>query len=300
MSINTPVVFFIFNRPCKTARVFEAIRHALPRQLHVVCDGPRTDIPGEHERIAETRRIATAVDWSCELTTDFAEKNLGCRDRVSSGLSGAFDRFERAIILEDDCLPHSCFFRFCEEMLHRYAGETSVMHVGGTNFLPQGSLPTSYYFSRLFHIWGWATWRRAWKHYDIGMTDWPLFKKSKALKTILPDPVMRSFWTRTFDLSYNHSIDSWDHQWTYCCLKHGGVSVTPCVNLVANIGFDHESTHTAAHHDNPAPQSFEIAFPLTHPPKIEWNDSLDRRVQHSNFPRNFGSLKTLIDRLRGL
>ncbi|MDK3155403.1 glycosyltransferase family 2 protein [Kamptonema cortianum] len=300
--MSVPVVFLVFNRPEKTARVFDAIRRVAPARLHVVCDGPRAGVTGEIDRVLETRRIATSVDWPCDLTTDFSETNLGCRHRVSSGLSGAFERFDRAIILEDDCLPDPSFFPFCEEMLDRYASAEHVMHIGGTNFL-SGWAQTpveSYYFSRLFHIWGWATWRRAWRHYDVTMQAWPAFKQTRGLRAALPDRDMRGFWSRTFDLSHRRAIDSWDHQWSFACLRAEGLAVIPSVNLVANIGFDGQGTHTESHHHNPAPHSAPLPFPLRHPAAITWNREADRYVQRRNFPRRFGMLQDWIDILRGV
>ena len=168
---RTPVAMLIFNRPETTARVFERVREARPPKLLVVADGPRADRPGEAGRCREARAVVEAVDWPCELMTDYSEANLGCGERISSGLDWVFDSVEEAIVLEDDCLPHPSFFRFCEELLKRYRAEERVMHVSGDNFQSAGraggavgrllrlagrSWSPSYYFSRYAHVWGWA------------------------------------------------------------------------------------------------------------------------------------------------
>ncbi|MGC1799486.1 MAG: hypothetical protein WA701_03795, partial [Solirubrobacterales bacterium] len=184
---RTPVAMLIFNRPETTARVFERVREARPPKLLVVADGPRADRPGEAGRCREARAVVEAVDWPCELMTDYSEVNLGCGKRISSGLDWVFDSVEEAIVLEDDCLPHPSFFRFCEELLKRYRAEERVVHVSGDNFQSAGraggavgrllrlagrSWSPSYYFSRYAHVWGWASWRRAWSDYDFEMTAW--------------------------------------------------------------------------------------------------------------------------------
>ena len=175
-AFSTPILFFIFNRPEYTQQVFERIRQARPRQLFVVADGPR--VPSDIPLIKRTRSLI-AVDWECELKTLYADKNMGLKERISSGISWFFDHVERGIILEDDCLPHPSFFQFCEEMLEYYSNHNHIMMITGSNPLQDHVMDTSYTFSEYFSIWGWATWRRAWKQYDKHMTRWPEIKKTK-------------------------------------------------------------------------------------------------------------------------
>ena len=115
--LNTPVAFLIFNRPHTTQRVFAEIAKARPPKLLVVADGPRNDRPGEAELCAQTRAIIDQVDWDCEVLTHYADKNMGCKKRIASGIDWVFTQVEEAIILEDDCLPEASFFQFCEENL---------------------------------------------------------------------------------------------------------------------------------------------------------------------------------------
>ena len=168
--LSTPVAFIIFNRPDTTARVFAEIAKARPPKLLVVGDGPRANRDGEADRVAEARAIIKNVDWPCEVLTNFSTPNLGCKKRVSSGIDWIFEQVEEAIILEDDCLPDPSFFQFCEEMLARYRHDDRIAMISGDNFLfGQVPVPESYYFSRYCHIWGWASWRRAWKDYDVNI-----------------------------------------------------------------------------------------------------------------------------------
>lgn len=175
--LNTPVAFIIFNRPDTTRRVFEMIRQAQPPKLLVIADGARENHPSDRQNCAAAKGIIAEVDWDCEVTTNYSDRNLGCRDRLASGLNWVFEQVPEAIILEDDCLPHSSFFRFCEEMLLKYRNDNRIMHIGGNNFQMQKSRTNdSYYFSRYNHCWGWASWGRAWQHYDVDMKLWNLIK----------------------------------------------------------------------------------------------------------------------------
>jgi hypothetical protein len=183
------------------------------------------------------------VDWDCEVSTEFADKNLGCRRRVSSGLDWVFGQATEAIILEDDCLPHPSFFRYCESLLDRFREDERVMHLSGNNF-QRGRSRTgdSYYFSRYCHIWGWATWRRAWRHYDVTMSSWPTSRG--LIRGTFSDEAEADFWAGLFDRVHAGEIDTWDYQWLYACWSQSGLAIVPDVNLVSNLGFGPEATHT--------------------------------------------------------
>lgn len=243
MSLSTPVAFLIFNRPELTKIVFAAIRQAKPYKLLVVADGAR--FPEEAEKCQETRDIINQVDWNCEVLTNFSKTNLGCKKRISSGLSWVFSEVEEAIILEDDCLPSPSFFQFCQTLLEYYRHDSRIMHISGSNFQDsQNRNDFSYYLSKYAHIWGWASWRRAWKHYDITMKTWPHYKKSNMLGSICESAYEQKYWTDKFDNVFNNSIDTWDYQWLYTCWHQNGLSILPRSNLVSNIGFGADATHT--------------------------------------------------------
>lgn len=266
--LKTPVAFLIFNRPDTTAKVFAAIREARPPKLLVVADGPRADRPGEAELCASTRAIINQVDWPCEVLTNYADVNLGCKDRVSSGLDWVFHEVEEAIILEDDCLPHSSFFPFCEQMLDRYREDERVMMVGGTNYLfDRLKIEESYCFSRYFAIWGWATWRRAWSRYDITMREWPRLRNEGQLQSFYSQRFMRNHVIRIFNAAYHGNIDTWDIQWFYTCLFNNGLSIIPRANLISNIG--PVGTHTSGDRSNNFFPVFSTEVDdLKHPEKV--------------------------------
>ena len=267
--LNTPVALIIFNRPDTTARVFKEIAKARPPKLLVVADGPRSNRLGEAERCQQTRAIIEQVDWPCEVLTNFADANMGCKMRVSSGIDWIFEMVEEAIILEDDCLPEPTFFRFCEEMLSRYRHDERVSMVSGGNLQfgrQRGS--ASYYFSRYTHIWGWASWRRAWKHYDRDLTLWPKYRDEGWLETTFSSKGEQAYWRNSFEAVHNGSLDTWDCSWTFTCLLKGMLQVAPNVNLISNIGFGPEATHTqvVGIHANMATEP--MIFPLIHPDAV--------------------------------
>jgi hypothetical protein len=244
MACLSPVAFFIFNRPDLTRRVFAAIREARPKQLLVIADGPRHS--EEAMKCCETREIIHQVDWDCDVHTDFAAENLGCGRRLASGLDWVFARVEQAIILEDDCLPARSFFFFCEQLLEHYRADTRVMHISGTNLQPRPKPGDwSYYFSKYANVWGWATWRRAWQAYDFEIKSWGDFKASGMLHSICPDPIEAEKWQNKLDPIFEgQRQDTWDYQWTYALWSQGGRAVVPRVNLVSNLGFRSDGTHT--------------------------------------------------------
>lgn len=283
--LTTPVAFLIFNRPETTAQVFMAIRKAKPAKLLVIADGPRPDRPDDNEKCASVRTIIEQVDWPCEILKNYSEVNLGCKRRVVSGLNWVFDNVEEAIILEDDCLPDATFFRFCDELLIKYRDDERIMMISGDNFLfDREKTPYSYYYSCHAHIWGWASWRRAWKFYDAAMSQWPEIKKTGRLYEWFHTKKSVRYWTALFDKAYLGKINTWDYQWNFACRVRQGMIILPQVNLVSNIGFGFGATHTDAKsifaHMNVEP----IKFPLLHPPHMSYarvNDDYTEAIMYS-------------------
>lgn len=281
-ALDTPVVFIIFKRPEKAQQVFEEIRKVQPRLLFVIGDGPRTRVPGEKEIVEEGRKIVEQVDWDCEVVTDFASTNLGARRRVASGLDLVFSKVERAIILEDDCLPDPTFFPFCDELLERYKNSKNVSLVSGNNHL-KGHRVTddSYSFSWQGNTWGWATWARVWHGFGgaEGLKDsWTPAERREILAR-----VPSWTWRKTFGRMLKHAahLDAWDIPFAVHCQERGYVSVVPEVNLVTNIGFGVGSTHTKFESLTLESASAPMLFPLKHPESIEINhkrDKIENRV----------------------
>jgi hypothetical protein len=291
VNASPPVVLIIFNRPDTAKRVFEAIRAAKPKQLLVVADGPRAGRPGEAEKCAATRAIIDGVDWDCEVFRDFSETNLGCKDRVASGISWAFGIVDRAIILEDDCVPSGSFFPYCDELLGRYERDERVMMVSGANHLfGEAEVEDSYYFSRYAHAWGWATWRRAWNKFDLEMRLWLEIRKRKLFDQYFPKKSERYYWEALLRYVYEGNIDTWDYQWVYSIWANSGLCIAPKRNLVKNIGFHAEATHTKGESVFSTLEAGAMELPLSHPAMVLASadrDALEARLRarHSGYLR---------------
>ncbi len=275
--LHTPVALFIFNRPEQTQRVFAEIARAQPRRLLVIADGPRA--AAEAEQCSATRAILNQIDWECEVLTNLSETNMGCKPRMFSGLNWVFGQCEEAIILEDDCLPHPSFFRFCAELLERYRDEPRVMVISGNTYLlpkMQRRIQDSYYFSHIPHTWGWASWRRVWDKYDLWVKQWAHLRATDWLAKRSRHPQFKTYWERIFDDSLRGATNAWDYQLTFELMAHDGLAATPRVNLVSNIGFGADATHTfdteSVYANVPAA---ELPFPLRHPPSIARNVAAD-------------------------
>ena len=285
--LQTPVAFFIFNRPDTTARVFDSIRRAAPSRLLVVADGPRAERGDDAQKCAAARDIVAKVDWPCEVSTDFSEANLGCRRRLSTGLDWVFGSVEEAIILEDDCLPDQSFFHFCEELLEKYRDDRRIMMISGDNYqFGRKRTLDSYYFSRYPHIWGWACWRRSWELYDVEMNRWPQVRDGGWLEDCFSRPGLARYWKRIFEAVYRGEIDTWDYQLTFSCLANHALCIMPAVNLVSNIGFGADAAHTREKCRLAEMATEAISFPLQHPPHLFRDASSDYNTECRQFPHS--------------
>lgn len=238
ITLNTPVLLLIFKRFDTTLQVLEQIRKAQPKKLYIAADGPRSEVAGEAEECEKLRNaVLEKIDWDCEVKTLFREKNLTTKIAVSGAIHWFFEEEEEGIILEDDCLPHLTFFSFCEQLLTKYRHDTRVMHISGSNLLNGNNYGDgSYFFSQHVNIWGWATWRRAWKHYDLHMQSFPKFEAQNQMYNIMT--TMHKRYIKRFKRVYEHSNNSeWDYPWAYATFAQGGMAITPNQNLISNIGF---------------------------------------------------------------
>jgi hypothetical protein len=280
-AFTTPIIFIVFNRPDPTRSVFDVIARQRPQRLLIIADGPRSARPREMEACLQVRDIVSRIDWPCEISTDFAASNLGCKNRIISGLNWAFSLVDEAIILEDDCLPDPSFFPFCHELLNRYRDDNRVSMIAGTNFVP-GATPVSpsYFFSHVTHIWGWATWRRAWSRYDEHLSQWPAIRASGLLEQALCEPRLTRYWTGIFDQMHaGTGPNTWDYQWFYTNLVNHSLIAVPHTNIISNIGFGADATHTTHANPNMLVPSEPIEFPLVHPPAMIPMRSLDQLDQ---------------------
>lgn len=299
---ETPILLLIFNRPDTTKKVFDRIRDIKPRYLYVAADGARDDRPDEKDLCSQTRDIVSKIDWECNLKTLFRDKNLGCKKAVTEAINWLFQNVERGIILEDDCLPSESFFYFCEELLEYHKDNERIMHIGGNNFqFGANKTKDSYYYSIYNHIWGWATWKRAWLKYDVDVKTLPEFIRSKKIKKSFKTKQMQNFWLNNFGKVYQNQIDTWDYQWQYCICYNNGLAITPNTNLVANIGFDERATHTKSQNNASNLAVEDIDFPLKHPTKIKKFTKADNYTFYTIFEKKVKlheKVKKVVDRLK--
>lgn len=290
-NLETPILFLTFNRLDTTKRVFEEIKKAKPLKLYIASDGPREDVLGEDEKVKEVRSfIESNIDWECEVKTLFRDKNIGCGRGPSEAITWFFENVEEGIILEDDCLPDKSFFYFCDELLERYRDHENIYMVSGDNFIPDSinNIKTSYYFSNIPHIWGWATWRRAWSKFNFKIIDYPDFLENKVIDKIWNKSNIKKYWLDVFKESYKNELDVWDYQWVYAIWKNNGICIAPQTNLILNIGFSNQGTHTLFKFNKlQTVQSREMKFPLVHPQNVLINGLMDDFINKNVFLKKY-------------
>ena len=277
MSIDTPILLIAWRRPHTLRQVIDAIRPVAPSRLFVACDGPNPERPGESEKVAATREvIENEIDWPCQIERLYSDVNQGCRLGVSRAITWFFEQVEEGIILEDDCVPHPDFFFYCATLLDRYRHDLRVWCISGSNFQNgQWRGDGSYYFSHYNHCWGWASWRRCWQHYDENLSQWPVLRDSGLLETMFEDRSERKYWSLIWQRLWDQGKpDTWDYQWTFTCLVNGGLTTLPNRNLVRNVGFGEDATHTTGSAINTAIS--EGIDPNQHPSFVLRNTAADR------------------------
>lgn len=283
--MNSPILFIIFNRPDLTKITFDAIRQIQPPKLYISADGPR-DKHNDVTRCESTRLIVDKIDWKCEVHRRYNDTNLGCKMAVSSAISWFFEHEEEGIIIEDDCLPTKSFFYFCDELLSRYRYDTRIWQISGTNYFSE-SISTSdsdYFFSRYGPIWGWATWRRAWNLYDPFLSDWRKMSCHTQLKNVYPNKIERYFKLNIGNSLHSGIINTWDYQWGIIKNYNSALSIIPNKNLVLNIGFRDDATHTTTVDTNIPKLSFEMTAPINHPHFIIPESDYEENFLKIHFP----------------
>lgn len=279
-----PVLLLAWRRPDTTARVMQRLQEARPHQLFIACDGPNPADAAMVQACLETRRVIDAnLNWNCEVQRLYSDKHQGCRRGVANALDWFFGHVEAGIILEDDVLPDSSFFPYCTELLERFRHDERIAMISGCSIR---NLPTrdrsSYRFSNYCHVWGWASWRRAWINYDADMAEWPFLRAQRWLKD-LGGRRFERYWKHQLDRVWLGRCDTWDYIWMLSCWRQGQVCVLPAMNLVENLGFnDPRATHTALS-SSPLPRPMAMPFPLRHP--SHW--FVDRQIDTLDLKRYY-------------
>jgi len=272
--LKVPVLFMTFNRLDNTKQVFEAIRKAQPSRFYFLSDGPRSGVKGEPEKVNAVRDyVLSNIDWDCEVKTLLRQSNLGSGISCSTGIDWFFENEEMGIILEDDTLPSDSFFRYCEELLIRYKDCDEVGIISGYNqSTPAGLFEHSYGFTKFCSMWGWATWKRIWTDYDYDIASWPDNKDK-----IFSSEKIAKFWIPTFKDTYKNPDKTWwDYQLVYLLFLQQKKYICPSVNLITNIGFGEDATHTFNENCSDAKaDKFDISFPLVHPESTALDNKVD-------------------------
>ncbi len=267
-----PILFIIFKRLDTTKIVFEAIRKAQPQKLYIAADGPKT--PEEKEKTDTVRQYVTEnIDWNCQVFTHFQEDNLGCRYGVSHAITWFFQHEAEGIILEDDCLPHPDFFKFCGDLLTHYRSEQKVWGICGNNFQDgQHRGPASFYFSHHVYIWGWATWADRWKKYDVDLKNISRFKGLNRKKYSWGE---YRYWKNIFTQVKHKKFNTWDYQWMFTMWQNKGLWIVPNKNIVGNIGFGPDATHTFGDQNGIPHKNIETLGEIIYPSTILVNQAAD-------------------------
>ncbi|MBT4651923.1 MAG: nucleotide-diphospho-sugar transferase [Candidatus Pacebacteria bacterium] len=279
---NTPILLLMFNRPETTKVIWREIKKIQPSKLFIASDGPREGNSQDRKQCDQVKKIVCNIDWKCDVKRLYRKKNLGCKIAVSNAINWFFKHVGEGIILEDDCLPNSSFFIFAEKMLKKYKYNSKIFHISGNNS-HSVKVDDDYYFSKYPHIWGWATWKRAWEDYDVNINNWATDNTRGIFDKVFSNKIEKTFWTEVFDKVYQGKTDTWDYQWLYCCWLHKALSITPKHNLVKNIGFTKSATHTVLKNRKIYTQTYHLNFPLKHPNLIQINKNEDKITEKKVF-----------------
>lgn len=284
MQYDIPILFVIFRRKDVTMRTFAAIKAAQPAKLYIACDGAREAVSGEQELVEATRQaVENAIDWPCEVHRRYQDHNQGCAKAVSSAISWMFETEEMGIILEDDCVAKPSFFKFVREMLHRYKDDQRIGMVAGTNLVSSKvTMPDSYCFSKYKACWGWATWKRAWSNLQLDMP----WRDSDYYQSVIANNGFRAkdknYWKYRLNLIDANYVSSWDWPWYFCLAAQNQLCIFPSKDLIVNIGFDAEATHTSFFNLPKYKDEGELSFHLRHPRYIVPYEPFDKAFYKAN------------------
>jgi len=301
--MEAPVAFMFFNRHDTTLRVFERIRQVRPKKLILISDGARPHVEGETLRVLELRKkVEALIDWDVDVEKDYAQSNMGCGPRLATGITSVLGKYEKAIFIEDDCLPTLSFFDYAENMLQKYEKDNEILSVSGTYFLKKKKMPYDYGFTHFPQIWGWATWARAWEGYDRDLKGWDDgfiydIAKSGNIKSFQLDT-----WLRCFKNIQADTLHTWDIQYWFLCLKKRGLSIFPYQNQITNIGYCPDATHTSCWWFSDKPQ-YEFNSPIRSPNSYLIDSYYEKWLQQEFYGdkithRNFLNCSLLSAKLR--
>ena len=275
--LQTPILLITFNRPDHVRQVLTEIRKQQPAQLFVCQDGAREGNQFDTKCVQEVRDVINElIDWPCELHTFYQKTNLGCGPGPAAGITWFFDQVEMGIVMEDDCLPHPDFFAYCEEMLNRYKDDQHVQFINATLYHDRWQCPASYGYSRYMVTGAWAGWRSTWQEFDLDMHTWRPWQFRKLVKRLTKSTTEANWWYwKLKEIQADTQKKSyWDYQMQMALFRKEAITIHPAKNLISNIGFDAEGTHTLSNDGRGNREVFGI-LPLSHPAEITINHPMD-------------------------
>lgn len=277
---KVPVLLIVFNRLDYVKRVFEPIRNYKPTTLFLAQDGALSQNKDEQEKHKQVRDyVLSNVDWECEVKTMFLNENLGAGRAVSSFLKWYFSLVEYGIVLEHDCLVNEDFFDFCAELLIRYKDNENIFTISGFNVMGKSEgCSDSYFFTHTQQLWGWASWKRAFKDYDIYLNDYTLKEFKANIKNSLLFKHEKRAFIEKFLAMKKQGYNTWDMQLLFYSLRHRALNIEAKYNLVSNIGFDKEALHCTNPNSPLANTTTYNILPLKHPQTIEVNNTEEEKI----------------------
>lgn len=286
-----PVLLIGWNRPSHLERVINSIEMFKPTQVYFACDGPIINDSDSKEMVMKTRAVAESCIYWTEAKVHYQAENRGCKEAVAEAITWFFQHVEQGIILEDDCEVHPDFLEFSTQLLEYYKSDSRIWCISASNFQRRKWGGGTYYFSRYNHCWGWATWRRCWIHYDKNMESLQDLESGQLLSSVTMNKAEEKYWKKVWEnLKYKCKPNTWDYQWTYTCFVNSGLTVTPNVNLVNNIGYGPEATHTKTGASPATISTFERGssnvIPLKHAQFVVANKEADLVVSKRFFSGN--------------
>lgn len=292
---DIPILYIIFNRLDTVKQTFSKIQQLKPKTLFIAADGPRVSRPGEDVKCKQVRDyVMSQINWDCDVHTLFREENLGCGVNISKSISWFFENVEMGIIMEDDILVTNSFFTFMQNLLEYYKDNPKIMHIAGYNPLITSECKNdSYFFLHQMHCWGWGTWRRAWKHFNYILTDTHDFCNSRSFKRQVREINARGQLECLFDMMEHPGGDIWDAQWEFAIYKNKGICITPCKNLITNVGAGPDSTHSMSQ-DMLNEKRFELEGDIVHPKKIRIHKKYNREIRFKTLNLRKTTLKMFV------
>ena len=285
---ETPILLIIFNRAENISEVLGTIRSLKPRKMYIAADGPRPGNPDDPEKCEAVRKLTLeSIDWDCEVHTRFQDHNIGCGLNPSEAITWMFEKEPYGIILEDDCIPNKDFFLFCDHFLKEFERDERIWMISGTNLLEEWKANQwDYFYSQIGSTWGWATWNRAWQHYDYHMTEWAKPEVQELMRNML-EPLVFKVLSMEFQYTYEgyYKGSVWDFQWNFKRMINNGLTVMPARNLISNVGFGEEATHTKGEGKIARIPRGELEFPLRENPIFLPDFEFDRMISFAEDQR---------------